>query len=144
MSVQISSADLSMGDVRVHGYRVLPGRENGEYIEGIPLRLEADAKPGFIFDGWTGDVPTGLQDNPAIEVTYNSGMTPAVQAVFLPSPLTLEISEIYYNPPGVAETDEFIELVNYGPNEIDLSGVSFSEGLTYTFPRLLTMMVIVW
>lgn len=45
---------------------------------------------------------------------------------------TLVFSEIHYNPPlGDAE---FIELMNISASYIDLSGCSFGEGLTYSFP----------
>ncbi|MDA7882564.1 lamin tail domain-containing protein, partial [Akkermansiaceae bacterium] len=46
----------------------------------------------------------------------------------------LVISEIYYNEPGPGETNEFIELTNISAGEIDLSNLTFTEGLTYTFP----------
>ncbi|MGC6427043.1 MAG: lamin tail domain-containing protein [Akkermansiaceae bacterium] len=46
----------------------------------------------------------------------------------------LIISEIYYNEPGSLETNEFIELTNTSDVVINLSNVSFSAGLTYSFP----------
>lgn len=46
----------------------------------------------------------------------------------------LVISELYYNEPGPSEENEFIELTNISNNEIDLSNLSFSTGLTYIFP----------
>ncbi len=36
----------------------------GTYMAGTPLTLSATPDPGFVFDGWTGDVPAG-QGNPA-------------------------------------------------------------------------------
>ncbi|MFT5107847.1 MAG: hypothetical protein ACI9UA_003482 [Pseudoalteromonas tetraodonis] len=46
----------------------------------------------------------------------------------------LTISELHYNPPGSEESGEFIEFTNLSSDEIDLSGVTFAAGLTYTFP----------
>ena len=46
----------------------------------------------------------------------------------------LTVSELYYNPPGPAETGEFIELTNISAVEIDLSKVEFVAGINYTFP----------
>ena len=46
----------------------------------------------------------------------------------------LTVSELFYNPPGSAETDEFIELTNISAGEIDLSNLSFAAGLLYTIP----------
>lgn len=44
----------------------------------------------------------------------------------------LHISELMYNPPGGQDL-EFIELQNSGDLTIDLSGLSFSNGIDYTF-----------
>ncbi len=55
-------------------------------------------------------------------------------AIELPEPATLVLSEIYYNPPGDDETTEFVELLNTSAATLDLSGVSFTEGITFTFP----------
>ena len=43
------------------------------------------------------------------------------------------ISEIHYNPAAAGEA-EYIELTNPGGAALDLSGYSFSKGLTFTFP----------
>jgi hypothetical protein len=52
---------------------------------------------------------------------------------------TLAITELMYNPPPVGDVDgdrfEFIELKNTGATELDLSGVGFTNGLSFTFPR---------
>jgi len=46
--------------------------------------------------------------------------------------MSLTISEIMYHPrPGGAE---FIELLNFGDSTIDLSGVAFTDGISFTFP----------
>ena len=49
------------------------------------------------------------------------------------------ISEIMYNPVGSTDdTDadefEFIELYNPGSSAVDLSGTSFTDGITFVFP----------
>ncbi len=132
LEANIASADTLMGDVSVQGYKVTSGRENGRYFADMPLRLRALPKPGYSFTGWQGDVPVGSETNPYIEVSLNG--TASVTATFAPNSLTLAVSEIFYNPAGPAEDEEFIEVVNYGSDEIDLSGVSFTDGISYTFP----------
>ena len=51
----------------------------------------------------------------------------------------LAISEIMYNPPGTAlvlgDEFEFIELKNTTANSIDLSGLTFSDGVSFSFPN---------
>ncbi len=53
------------------------------------------------------------------------------QAIDIPS---LTISEIMYSPIQGPKM-EFIEIVNTGSNEVDLTGVFFSDGIVYTFPE---------
>jgi hypothetical protein len=62
-----------------------------------------------------------------------------VEAVFYP-PQDLSrlcLNEIMYNPPALGAISgnnlEFLELKNYGPNTLNLSGLTFS-GITFTFP----------
>jgi hypothetical protein len=51
---------------------------------------------------------------------------------------TLLISELMYHPPNVGALDgdhlEFVELKNVGGTELDLSGVSLTNGISFTFP----------
>ena len=50
----------------------------------------------------------------------------------------LRITEIMYNPPDLGEVDgdsyEFVELKNAGGRALDLSGVSFADGVEFEFP----------
>jgi hypothetical protein len=48
------------------------------------------------------------------------------------------ISEIHYHPVVVGQA-EYVELVNPGGKPLDLTGYSFSKGLTYTFPEGTTL-----
>ncbi len=136
VDVDVVNSDRSMGEVRVHGYRVLPGRERGQYFADTPLRLEAQPFPGYAFAGWTGDVPLVVNEatDPVVEVSFAAGSTPRIQANFVVTPLTLAISEIHYNPEGMLEDEEFLELVNFGSEEIDIGGVNFTDGIGFTFP----------
>lgn len=49
----------------------------------------------------------------------------------------LVLSEIMYNPPALGATDgdefEFLELKNTGTNALNLSGLTFSSGISFTF-----------
>jgi hypothetical protein len=72
--------------------------------------------------------------------TLNGGIWSAlVSAVYYPpqdlSPLSL--TEVMFNPPGSALLDgdefEFLELKNTGTNQLNLSGLTFSDGINFTF-----------
>jgi hypothetical protein len=49
----------------------------------------------------------------------------------------LAVTEIMYNPPGTTNVDgdefEFLELKNTGPNNLNLSALSFTSGITFKF-----------
>lgn len=58
----------------------------------------------------------------------------------------LRVSEIMYNPappppasPYSADDFEYVELINKGTSNLDLSGVSFSQGIAFTFPNNFTL-----
>jgi uncharacterized repeat protein (TIGR02543 family) len=63
----------------------------GVYFNGIPVKLKAIAKPGFIFSGWSG---ASISTNPEITVTPTADYS--ITANFIPD-ATYEISvPIYY------------------------------------------------
>jgi len=45
----------------------------------------------------------------------------------------LVISEIHYNPPGSADTGEFLELMNISAQPVDLTGAQFDRGIQCAF-----------
>jgi len=45
----------------------------------------------------------------------------------------LIISEIFYNDPSANDNYEFIEITNSGNSDIELGGIKFTTGITYTF-----------
>lgn len=47
---------------------------------------------------------------------------------------TVVISEIHYHPLGGGRDLEFVELANRTPEPLDLSGWSFTDGISFTFP----------
>ena len=73
------------------------------------------------------DLEGNLLGSDSITITQTGG-------VALPDSSNLVVSEIYYNPPGQDEDTEFLELMNIGGNDLDLTGTGFTEGLTFTFP----------
>ncbi|MEN8864348.1 MAG: chitobiase/beta-hexosaminidase C-terminal domain-containing protein, partial [Akkermansiaceae bacterium] len=64
-----------------------------------------------------------------------------------PKPGDLTVSEIYYHPSAPSATEiaqpfitsgsdfEFIELINISPDPLDLSGLSFTQGIDFSFPE---------
>lgn len=63
-------------------------------------------------------------------------------ATFTTTPLvpqTAVINEIHYKPLDDTSLEEFIELRNPGDTALDLSGWSFTSGISYTFPAATTL-----
>src|SRR4029434_8087000 len=44
------------------------------------------------------------------------------------------ISKIHYNPVGTTDLEEFIEVMNIGPNIVDLTNCQFTLGIQFQFP----------
>lgn len=77
---------------------------------------------------------------------YNAGNWSAlVEAMFYPPQdfSKLALTEIMYNPPvmgaNVGNNLEFIELKNTGTNTLNLSGLTFTSGITFTFTNGTTL-----
>lgn len=71
----------------------------------------------------------------------DSEWSPLHEIVFVNSALFthLKVTELHYHPTDQNTVDakelEFIELKNTGTTTLDLSGLSFTDGITYTFPE---------
>lgn len=104
-----------------------PLNYTGKYFDGVPVILTAVADPGYRFSHWqeTGNTDARISPN----YTTNTSLTP----VFV-SATDLVINEIHYNPLGSSENAEFIELYNPDTNPRNLSGMSFTDGLCFSFP----------
>ena len=63
---------------------------------------------------------------------FGSGMVGTVTVV-TPTVADIVITELMYNTPGTDDL-EFIELYNNGSETVDMTGYSFSDGVTFTFP----------
>ena len=80
-------------------------------------------------------LPAG-STNVKARTLHNLTWSALTEASFL-APLDfshLKITEIMVNPTGGSDY-EFIELKNIGPSPLDLAGVAFVDGITFTFPQ---------
>lgn len=88
---------------------------------------------------YSAPVPINAPTIVSARVLDGSGWSALVRAAFYPpqdlSKLTL--TEIMYNPPDVGSTNgeefEFLELKNLATNTLDLSGLYFSQGISFAF-----------
>src|SRR6185503_2370269 len=85
--------------------------------------------------------PLTVDENLSVRarVKVGTNWSPAVEALFTTAQYfrNLAITEIMYNPPGSTNVDgdefEFLELKNTGPNNLNLSALSFTSGITFNF-----------
>ena len=98
----------------------------GIYFDGVPVKITAVANPGFTFTGWdpNGIIPAGMLSDMSVELNIPNDAT--FRALFngAIAPTALTISEIHYNPDVTVDGGNWIELHNFGTNDIPLTGWS--------------------
>ncbi|MGC6460130.1 MAG: lamin tail domain-containing protein [Akkermansiaceae bacterium] len=112
---RVNSSDLGMA-IKLDYGQLNPAAGTGPITEATTVKARS-------YDGNEWSALT--------EATFITGV-PA-------SPENLVISEIYYNPSGTLETAEFIELMNISDSPVSLAGVSFTAGISFTFPDEATL-----
>ena len=116
----------------------------GVYFDGNPVTIKAIPNPGFDFAYWdTNDVLTEQDLHPVLDLNITASTT--FKAVFTPGlpPASLTISELNYHPDSTRNSGDWIELLNFGDELIDLTGYTFSDGQIdqqYTIPNGTTLM----
>jgi hypothetical protein len=132
----------------------------GAVASGFALYLTNNNVDGMIYYTLNGTDPrlrggnssgSAIADTPGTPIVINFPTTvrarvrsgtiwsAIVEATFYPAQdlSRLIFTEINYHPPGGGTTSgddfEFVELKNSGPAVIDLSGLSFTSGITFTF-----------
>lgn len=126
------------------------------YVDFHHLRLQGSSQPLKLtwtnYTTWHVEVPlaTGLNNVvlEAYDVRGNLKHTDSIQVTTTNAASTpldsLRITEMNYHPPdptsGSVSSDpedyEFIEFTNIGSTPINLAGVRFTAGITYTFPDI--------
>ncbi len=112
------------------------------------FRARATALPGsqqlFIQGGCKGTISARGEIielwepmNPAVTTDDRLVATLNTPATTTPAQSALRITEIMYDPPAggsfAAGADEFLELKNKGATPLNLSGATFTDGITFTF-----------
>ncbi|MBT3242559.1 MAG: T9SS type A sorting domain-containing protein [Bacteroidetes bacterium] len=105
----------------------------GIYFDNIPIKIQAVPAIGYQFVRWEGI------DSDEIEVEFIPQEDIEIKAVFESRENWGQavINEIYFDVPGEMGGDaiyEFVELHNPGTSTYSLSGHSFDNGISFTFP----------
>lgn len=118
------------GNVYVHDIKVLGESKSGTYFKGIPIRLEAKAKPGYVFSHWEGSVSGSVKS-----LTHVFWINSSVKAVFVPITYTaynVHINEVQPSNNSTivdeaGEFDDWIEIYNDENFPVNIAGYYISD-----------------
>jgi hypothetical protein len=107
-------------------------------IDGTDPRLIGG---GASVTAQTYSAPLTVEENLSVRarVKVGTNWSAVVEALFTTTQYfrDIAITEIMYNPPGTTNVDgdefEFLELKNMGPNNLNLSALAFTSGITFNF-----------
>ena len=106
------------GSIQLNTLKIIESGWNGYYFPTIPIEVRAIPNEGFQFSSWL-EFP---DSNATIHVQVTDPFT--LTAVFIPTNLisgTTVINEINYHSSDDYNSDDWVELINPGETEIDIS-----------------------
>lgn len=100
----------------------------GIYFRGNPVRITAIPNPGYSFDHWSSN-HAFQTNNPNQSVIRNFTQNDNITAHFNGSAITpsIIISEFNYNSDSASNSGDWIEMHNFSPVAIDISGWALSD-----------------
>jgi len=133
IQVSYASSNINQGFIRVHEIKIQDQTATGTYFSNIPLKLTAEALPGFRFVRWEGDA-IGTTTNIAPTFSSNASVTAIFEAA-LSITNDAVINEVQgKNDSTIAdengEFDDWIEIYNPSSIPINLAGFYFSDNLS--------------
>ncbi|MHC4582469.1 MAG: CotH kinase family protein, partial [Planctomycetota bacterium] len=144
VSAYISALQQGDNILAIHGLNY--GASSSDFLISVEL-VAGEIDPSGISPSaieYIPPTPVTLTESIHIKARVLDGITWSAlnEATFAVGPVTdnLRITEMMYHPLDTNSPDdpnaEYIELTNIGPETINLSLVSFTEGIHYTFPPL--------
>ena len=117
--LNIEITDLSEGWVQVNSLKIEENNWEGDYFQGVPILVTANAKPGYIFSHWEGDIINSTEASLSIDMFSTMNLRPVFE---VNAGAVIVINEINYNSVDAADTGDWIELYNSSSSDFDLSG----------------------
>jgi len=120
------TGDPEKGSIRLNSLTLTQPTFQGPYFSEVPVTISAVPKPGYRFKGWTGtlsDTSRTLNLKPPTTGLY---LTAVFEPVFSQE-AQISINEINYNSKPGSGTGDWVELVNSGDAQADLSGWVFKD-----------------
>ena len=119
----------------IHGLNV--GTTSSDFLISVELVAEEAVEPAVPADVIEYAAPIALTESTRVTARALIGgqWSAANEAVFAVGPVaeSLRISEIMFHPPDDPNA-EYVELVNVGPEPVNLRLVEFTDGIRFVFP----------
>lgn len=133
IQITYESSNSEMGFVRVHGVKSNYQTFTGTYFKNIPIQLTAEAKPGYRFVNWEGDI-SSLSDSINPIFITNASLKANFEAIPTIS-VDLVINEVQAkNNLTIADENgdfnDWIEIYNPSSTAVDLAGYFISNSLS--------------
>ena len=115
----ITNTNISEGSVEVNeNLMIQESSWTGDYFETVPVQLKAIPEAGYEFSHWGGESDS-TEEIIYINLTDSTEVIPYFSAVN--SHDLIVINEINYNSATDFNSDDWIELYNPNPYEVDIS-----------------------
>lgn len=122
-SIQLEVQPAGAGLIQVNSITPDVYPWNGIYFSGIPIKMEAKAMGNYVFDGWEANPFIKNTASPVIEADPKVSGYKFVAKFKLVRPETaVTISEINYSSGENYPAGDWIELLNYGDRDADITG----------------------
>ena len=96
---------------------------SGIYFAGIPIKMEAKGTGNYVFDGWEPNAIIKDVNNPVIEADIKTSGYKFTAKFKLKAPeQAITISEVNYVSGDKYPASDWVELLNYGSNGVDMTG----------------------
>ena len=112
------------GYIKLNSLKIEDSEWSGYYFPSVPLNIEAITRPGFQFVEWL-EYP---DSSASMLIAISDPFT--LTAIFEPADIdssSIAINEINYNSSDNFDTEDWIELINYGETVTDISNWTFKD-----------------
>ncbi|MEM7369107.1 MAG: CotH kinase family protein [Bacteroidota bacterium] len=127
--IRVENPETEKGMIQLNSLLLEYANWNGIYYESVPITLTAIAKPGYIFDHWSGDVNSTEK-----EIILDLQFETTVVAHFIASEggqtesSAIVINEINYKSSEAFDPKDWVELTNVSQETVDLTDWELKDG----------------
>ena len=133
---------LSEGENLLAIHALNENNSSPDFLFMVGMTASEQSTSGISADALMYDEPLIINHSSHLMArTYLDGNWSAIMNSFISFPedyMDIKVTEVHYNPIDEGNTSgsefEFIELKNTGVSDLDLEGMSFDDGVEYTFP----------